>query len=1058
MKTKVRLFINGRELEFSGDPAVLYNFNLDSVANPTAIKNQYTKQIQVEGTSTNNKIFGDIWDVSRIQTDGNFNPSKRTPFELYIDGELYETGYVKLNSINRTHNKIVYNITLFGGIGDFLYNLTYLESGEKMSLKDLAYLVTGGTSGDPVTELDFKINKGTVNTAWNVLSGSANPALYPKYTVINFAPAYNGYPDGFDSDKVLINTYNFTAETRVNINGTVTTTNGFPTALTLDNTSYKTVDGYGYGEINGKMTEWEMRDLRSYLQRPVLRMKAFINACCDPTQNGGYEVSLDPDFFTSTNDYYEKAWMTLPMLNNLKYDEETVDEWLVESPGYASTYNGAQDTRWYVKENSTRGSGVASFEIKFRPQLYILTSKNPPHSNPLYCAANISNHNPYFNATAFVYQMVGYDYSGNVVCGSDIISLTSSVNGRYLNIAEETAFQPLWQAGAIYNKLGTFAYGGRTGTTGNFGGTYDIFDFSDEITLKMNSNGAKVDRVVIRCVTVANLTNSGSYQSYGDRQFKLYTATSLTDITSTNTYSSVVGRDCTSAMTGSVTYNNNSTVNSNAKITKQNLLALEGTPCDYLVGYLKIFGLYLRKDPLRKRIEILTRPNYYNDETVYDWNERIDHTKSIEITPLTFQKKWYNFNFTQGSVSASEEKYFDKYGVNYGTEKVNTGYNFDNETEDLLKGIAYINAVDALEKSPYFIDREKAGVTNYPTMLYSWVQYSLMRENSDELGTVSIGSTLSRVDYDLGPYGALYDNFTKVQLRDSKNNPVDGSGVLVFYTGSPFTRDSNNNYVYYTITDDVTQMFEYGDNTCWLWTSSQYNQNGDLIAYRKNRLPRFTRCIYESGYVTKSWDFGKTKELYTPYTYYNENANIYDIYWKLYVNDLYDINTRAVNAYVKLPKEQGDRLLRRFYWFDNSLWRINKINDWNVCADETTMVQFIKIQDKADYLNYGSNIEPDPDEWTITMSMRPDPIPASGGVITFTVYSDSEWFGNPYPDLEWVTYSSNYTSGSNPAGTTYITAVVQPNTNPGQRRLPMGIIRADDARRVWEFWQEGNPV
>lgn len=1061
MKTKVRLFINGQELEFSGDPAVLYNFNLDNIANPTAVKNQYTKSIQVEGTPVNNEIFGNIWDLTRIQSDGNYNPSKRTPFELYLDGELYETGYVKLTAINRTHNKIVYNITLFGGIGDFLYNLSYLESGEKMSLKDLAYIATGGTSGDPVTELDFKINKSTVNTAWNVLYGSANPNTYPQYTVINFAPMYNGYPDGFDSSKVLINTSGFTAETRVNNNGSVTTSAGFPTAITVDSVTYQAINGYGYGETNGQMTEWEVRDLRSYLQRPVLRMKAFINACCDPTQNGGYNVYLDPDFFNSDNEYYEKAWMTLPMLNNLKYDEETVDEWSVET-GYVTTINGAQNTTWDIVENTTRGSGVATFEIKFTPQVYIRQASNPPHNSPLYAASYVTNiqetNGSNFNATAYVFQMYGLDHSGNVVCGSDIFSVTSMANGRYLNIAEEAIYQPRWQAGAIYNKLGTFSYGGRTATTGNWGTTYELFDFSDEITLKMNTNGAKVDKVCINCVTLANLTDSGSYRTYGHRQFRLYTATTLSSLADGNNFDGSIGNSCASALTGSVTYNNNSSVNSNAKITKQNLLALDGTPCDYLVAYTKTFGLYLRKDPLQKKIEILTRPNYYNDTKIYNWEERIDHTKSLTITPLTFQKKWYNFNYTQGDKSNVEEKYYDKYGVNYGTEKVNTGYNFDNETEDLLKGIVYKSAADALEKSAYYINRTKGSDSNYPTPLLSWMNYSLMRQYSDEVGTVEIGSTLSRVDYDLGKYGSQYDNFPKVQLRNSKNEPIDGSGVLVFYTGSPECRDSANDRIYYTLTDDVSEMFEYGDNACWLWTYSQYDKGNNLIAYRRYRLPRFTRCIYNNGYVTKSWDFGKTKELYTPYTYYNENANIYDIYWKLYVNDLYDINTRALDAYVKLPKQQGDKLLRRFFWFNNALWRINKISDWNVCAEDTTKVQFIKVQNKADYLNYGSYIEPDYDEWTVTMSMRPDPIPASGGVVTFTVFSEDPWFGNPYPDLDWVTYSSNYTSGENSAGTTYITAVVNANTDPAPRELPMGVIRADDAKRVWRFQQDGNPA
>ena len=57
-----------------------------------------------------------------------------------------------------------------------------------------------------------------------------------------------------------------------------------------------------------------MADLRWYLQRPVVSVKAFIAAVCDPRNNGGYEVTLDPTFFNAANPYYADAWWTLGMI------------------------------------------------------------------------------------------------------------------------------------------------------------------------------------------------------------------------------------------------------------------------------------------------------------------------------------------------------------------------------------------------------------------------------------------------------------------------------------------------------------------------------------------------------------------------------------------------------------------------------------------------------------------------------------------------------------------------------------------------------------------------
>ena len=1056
MKTKVRLFLNDQELEFTGEPSVLYNFNLDSVVNPTAIKNNYTKTVQVEGTPRNNKIFGEIWDLTRIQSDGDFNPSKRTPFDLYIDGELYETGYVKLNNVNRTHNKIVYNITLYGGIGDFLYNLSYRDDGEQLRLSDLAYLITGGTSGNPTSELDFKINIHSVYSAWTRL-GTHGAMGMPMFDVINFAPAYNGYPgDGFDADKVLINANagGFTGETRINSAGTITTYNGFPTAITIDNQTYQTLEGYGYGEINGKMTEWEMRDLRSYMQRPVLRMKAFINACCDPTQNGGYEVELDSDFFNTGNTYYENAWMTLPMLNDLKYDDETVDAWSGHCDYWVRITGGASQFR--LAEDTTRGSNTSAIEVTIRPHVTIPSSHNPPTNKPLYCAAMVNNADPQWNANAWVFQLIGKDYSGNVVAGSDIFSLTSDVNGKYLNIPLETGYQPAWAGGSIYNTLGYFTYYG-TGTDPDWGSETKVYEWNSDVTLRMNTSGQKIKEVWLYMSNVANLTYGTSsisgeqYRTYGYRQGKLYTATTLTSLQDrTNYWGSSIQRF--GNVEGNVYYANGASVNSNAKITKQTLLSLDGSPCQYLVGYLKTFGLYLRKDPLQKKIQVLTRPNYYSGSTIENWDERIDHTKQIQVTPLTFKHKWYSFNYTQKDKSATEDKYYDKYGTNYGTEKVNTGYNFDSETEDLLKGIIYNNAVDCLEKSPYFVDRYVDGVNNYPPMLYSWIKYVLMKSSSDETGSVDIASTFNYTDIDYGTYGEMYDQFPKVQLRNNENEALDGVGVLLFYNGTVTTYDANNSAVTFHLSDDVSEMFEYGDNPCWLYTQGIFNTKGQQIVWYYTGLPHFARNVYDNSYITESWDFGKTKELYTPYTYYNDTSNIYDRWWKSYINDLYDVNTRVVEAYVKLPKTQGDILLRKFYWFDNAIWRINKISDWNICGEQTTKVEFIKVQSVTNYTDKIQPIVPTAESFTATCTMYPEIIPASGGVVTFTVNSNMTWNGGG-GSYNWLTFSNNYTVGTNPSGVTTFTATASTSPYEYDRDFSVVLVGENDERKFFNFSQ-----
>lgn len=1053
MHQKVRLFIGGEELEFSKEPSILYQFDMDSIQNPTAVKNSYTKTVQVEGTPRNNQIFNDIWDLTRTQAtngeiEGYFNPSKRSDFKLFVDGDLYETGYVKLDAVNRKNNTVTYNVTLYGGVGDFLYSLTYSDTGEELRLCDLNYLVTGGTSGNPETELDFNITWQTVKAAWLTLSEHTESSN-PKWGVINFAPCYNGYPDSIDADRVLINTTGFTDDVRVREGSNTNVVQGFPTSVTASGKTYSTINGYGFGEINGKMNEWEIRDLRSYLQRPVLRVKKLINACCDPTQNGGYDVSLDPDFFNVGNTYYENAWVTLPLLTDMEYEDETTQPWSV-SISSTMTLNGQANTIYTLREDSARGQGSTALEVTFRP---MLTARDysypgdPATVDTLYTSAYVSGSNSRIDYGSYVYQLVGFDAQGNVVCGSDIYNLTSEVNGSYLNLTQ-TLYQPGYANASIQNRLGYFSKVSA--------GTYQ---WAEDITLKMSTNNSKVATVKLYATMMANLTQVQTYRgewvnTYGSRLGKLYASTSITESNySANTKDSSWIKP---VMTGQAYYGGGTKINSGAKVTKQVLLNVDGTPCDYLLGYLKTFGLYLRKDPLRKRVEILTRGKYYNSNPIQDWSDRIDMAMDTKITPLTFKHKWYSFSYTQNDKGMFETKYYNKWGNDYGAQKVNTGYNFDSETEDLLEGIVYNNAAEGLEKSPYFYNRVVNGQDNYPTPLFNWVKYSL--RNGEDSYSVDVGSSLNFSDVALGQYGDMYDVFPKVQFRDVKKDPIDGSGVLVFYNGSVGTYDASGNYVYYTLSDDLPEMMTFNSNPCWLWSNTIWNKSGQQICDVIGALPSFGRYTYtENGsYIINAWDFGKTKELYTPFVYYNENANIYDRFWSSYVNDLYDVNTRILETYVRLPKTQGERLLRQFYWFGDSLWRINRIIDWNVCSNDLTRVEFVKVQSITDYTTYVDPVVPTSETPTTTCVMSPDPIPASGGVVTFTVNSTQGWGGNG-PGYDWIEFSDNYWMGHNPSGQTTFTATAQTNTDTASdwRTFTVMLVGDYDDRQVFNFIQLG---
>lgn len=293
MRRNIELYIGRMKADLSDTNLILMTYTMDDLRNPTILKNSYSQQIELQSTPNNDKIFGGIWRSDRRTTGGegtgvDFDASKKTSFVIFGDGELLESGYVKLDSIESNRDKRVYHISLYGGMGEFLQQLTYDSDGEKMNLASLYY----GAS------LDFTINKETIINAWNGIESNV------KWQRINFAPCYNGFPNDFDADKVLIAVSSYPYLDYYY----------YEEADDGTQTRYESRGGYVNLSINKEATEWEMQELRSYCQRPVLRLKFLIQAICD---NTNYDVELDSLFFNDTNPYWEDTWITLPMITDV---------------------------------------------------------------------------------------------------------------------------------------------------------------------------------------------------------------------------------------------------------------------------------------------------------------------------------------------------------------------------------------------------------------------------------------------------------------------------------------------------------------------------------------------------------------------------------------------------------------------------------------------------------------------------------------------------------------------------------------------------------------------
>lgn len=987
MKRRITLYIAGEPCDLQDDALVLLNVQREDLYNPAVVLNSYSQAVTLPGTPNNDRIFGHYFRADHAVRGVGFNPLVRVPFSIFADtGEVLVAGYCKLLTAKMDGGGHTYEVQLYGSLGEFIYGLAYDADGNKKTLASLDYL--GG--GD--TELDFVIDKTAVADAWARLGGdTSKPAMWD---VVNFAPAYNGIPDGdFDAGKALAKP----ADVGLPLNG-------------LNPSS----GGYTLLELAANLDEWEARDLRSYLQRPVLSVKALLEAIAKPENNGGWTLDLS-DIDTTAEWPYLRTWITRPLLPSLGTFKQTTG---ALSVAFDNTAVGQRVARFDISGNLP---GEKVFvQMQFKPVLSF-AGQTAPH---IYMhAASAGEPNYSFGVATFI-QPVAYDSSNNVVAYGNVLTLCPNPNIAADTLASYVGFTP--QGGAALVATQT-------------DGDYDlvsagIYKSDKAVTLEVEGKD-------IAYVLIMQTTYTIGWHDYTDvltSRSGSGTSAFASGWTDPTTSTSVVNADGAASADGSGTATStpHDSIRSGARVTKRMLLSTEGTPADYLLALCKSFGLYILADGATKTASIVRRSTLYQNETM-DLTERVDTSQEVEIQPLAIESKYYEWKHEDIGAAFGKE-YKENTGRDYGAQRVNTGYDFDAKARNVLEGVVLkgtaavvkfgrfmiqaptqtIDLVTEIVNAKYIVDG--TGVIGNATAQYYLAKFYVPAACVVTLGTnitnnhpvlakftdstygasdgilIASGSFQTK-DVSLSPgyyaicsagynnnltavmqqvtppalilpgskytlwdsggnskendvpqyVGAVtplrtfgpYDFYDKAQFHAADGKPVDGADVLLLYNG---TGDVLRSYPL-EITDDVPDMDTLNGKPCWLFT----NNTTPL------QLPYFSRYdINLAGWVTLSLDFGVPSELDIPNLDYFEASTIYSQAWKRYVADRLDKDTKVLRCRVRLDGWQvGPELLRRFYWYRGSLWALNKIENYSLTTDDPAECEFIQVQDIDNYTN-----------------------------------------------------------------------------------------------------------
>lgn len=888
MRQKVHLYIDGKKADLSDDSLILFTYSAEDADNPSIVVNSYTKTLTLAGTKQNSAIFDHI-ELAHHRVAGRFSPIVRTPFVIYAEtGEVLETGYLKLDSVTHQGTGHAYNVTLYGGLGDILYALMYDSNGRERTLADLDFYESASLTDADFT---FPITAGNVREAWRQLCRSVSGNA--RWDVVNFAPMYNGLPEGFDANKCMV--------------------------------TYRQIEGLSAGDsilatFSESVDEWQVRDLRSYLQRPVVNVRQVLDAIKEEVDGTNYTLVLS-ELRTNMAD----VWMTLPRLSSsIKADGTGGKD---TGTGSTSLQVGIRSSYAPAYTPSISADSYAE-EITCEVSLTLAPNSGTFNSGADYELANSG-------ATVenvYIVQLVARDASGAIAC-SKVVSLsryarnTSDVITAIGGNLSSEFVDAANNAGENVN-VNFHATSTSSATMYKSGSAYVL-------PLTLTAFNASSFRVVVQRV---DMQGSSNYDRVYD---------------SSNTAKQIVA-----TLSANVTDNWTTTgAMSGSKVTKQTLLGDTMSPAAFLIGLCRIYGFKLHYDSITRTLSVVSRNTYYNGG-VTNIDGRIDHAEVRTTQPYFFTHRFYRWALE--GLGATASRYATQYGRPYGSMTADTGFPFDNDTDGMLQGVPFKTAADALHRDATFYIVTN-GTKNIPSpFLYGSAKYRIVDTETDA-PTVPTSATLTAINKPW--YG--YDHYPKIEMHDDSRKGVDGSVLLKFNGRGKDVAYGYGTY-YMRLTDDTPEMLAMnGGKPCWRYEiggglnrAYVIEDVDDLMTIPNDSapLPLFGRIV--GAWASGTWTASDMLELATPSEINIPDVNmsgVTDIYtnrWKKFVEDRYDVDTRVLECSVfwRGYRVTAD-LLRRLYTFDGAVWCLTRIDDYALTTEQPVKCTFVKIKDMTNYTN-----------------------------------------------------------------------------------------------------------
>lgn len=289
------------------------------------------------------------------------------------------------------------------------------------------------------------------------------------------------------------------------------------------------------------------------------------------------------------------------------------------------------------------------------------------------------------------------------------------------------------------------------------------------------------------------------------------------------------------------------------------------------------------------KVHIESYDNYYSGDIV-DITGLVDRA-SVKINPVFNQYSSYTFNNDVPDEIYTNTIWKKTYNRQYGTRVINTDYEFNTDTHNIIENSVYRTPTPWTMNSVYYNGIQGA-TTWFPVTMgnkYTVTCYAgsvASADDTDEKEYVGRSTT------ECATLTPVNDFAPRLCMFNSKFEAVDIDGCVAFFNPN----GNNTSDRMYNVTDDLPIMWELSDGPTYIqqlgdtseewWDaydaepiigkSSIYQDYDDVIGYQVTKIPVFTNWF--------TTDYEIFHDVYTPESNTeglpgNASTNVFDTSW-----------------------------------------------------------------------------------------------------------------------------------------------------------------------------------